>query len=290
MIALCAWPALATAEPASVLTAKVTAISVESYASNGVQPTRTVDLVDHVTLENQGGRLVSHRKLDDAELAPLLAALRAIPETFAPRPGQGGPPGGSTHWVLHDKDGTTRILAEAGGAPSGVRFIAITRAQADALGAAWPDPRGVPRPPTIEQKIKQFLVEALVGPPGGPRDLDGSLARVDPDHTLFTLEHHPRSNGEVSLQLRLKPGVVADAERLAHELDLAEPIAFLPGDFTGNPAWVLGDKRTGQPIQTWRGATLGVGLFTDARPHSTADHVAPIHGARVENIVMLLPK
>jgi hypothetical protein len=289
VVALVVWTiSTATAAVADPGPSPVVSITVEGYASNGPRAAETVDLVTREIVDANkadASKPLHRRALDDDEVAALRGALRGIALVERAKPGEGGPPGGSTSWTVRTRDGATRILAEADGAPSGARFVVITREQSNRLGEAWPDPRGKKQPPSIEQKIKGFLSEALFGPSGSPRDVAKSLARLDPDHTQFELSQHIQANTAVSLQLRAK--VAVRGEVLAHELEVAAPIAYLVDQEHG--VWTLADKATGKPVKAWRGAELDVRLIVDAKGRR-GGRTAPIEGTTVDSVFLILVK
>ncbi|HEY0191097.1 MAG TPA: hypothetical protein VGC42_08240 [Kofleriaceae bacterium] len=215
----------------------------------------------------------------------MLAALRTIANVET-RHGEQEPIGGGvTLWTLRDKSGATHLLSDAGAAPANRAFVPLSRDQWLALAEAWPPAAARRAPRTTEQRIKQFLTEALFGPPGGPRDLAKSLARVDPDHKLFDLFDHIQADTAVAFQLRLKPGVAISAAELGRVLEVAEPIAYRVN--IEHNVWTLGDKRTGQPARAWRTAELDVRLAVRGRP-SSLGATAPIEDATVESVFLIL--
>jgi hypothetical protein len=239
----------------------------------------TVDLVAKEIVERDPAKPATvrqRRKLEADEVAALVKAWAVVWNAERVDPSKGPPPGGSWHYEVIDARGASKLVSYENGVPAGRHYIAIDVETAEALSRAWPGVAAKKVPPTLERRVREFLTEAIFGPPGSARNLAKSWDRLDPAHTQFEMREVTAKSDAFALVLEPRSPAALRVGELAKELEVARPIAMLR-----DGEWVLGDAATGRAVSAWRGAEVAIVLDV---PRGATGSQQPIDKASVKRI------
>jgi hypothetical protein len=213
------------------------------------------------------------REVSAAEVEAVLELVRPLclrAESLDP----GTRSGTVGHFVLTQKNGSTRLLGEAQGVPLGhPPYFVIGSTLSDQLRSRFPVADPSKMPPPVEQALAKFIEQVVSGRP----ELTRALLQLDPKQTLFEAIETPVP-ALVKVELRPKKGSGLSVAALARTLGVRTPGAQRVG-----ARWVLADGKA--PLTRWKGAQLEVQLSLPGdAPRAT------LEGATVAAIVVQVPR